>query len=546
MASGLVSEEEFASTYDSSAYEVTQQYRSALSLAADTDLSQRAIADEVGRSTSAVRGWLTEDKTPRIVTALETARTHGWIDVSRLSETFRCLNQLVAWVFSGGGIRDDYFVPRFSVDSPESLAVIHTLFSGIGLSHRRIPDSQSDTEFPVEVKPDEAASILGRILHILGAPKGVKADNESLSLPDYLVTANQRIRADFARVYLANRLSLRRDNPQQHLGESRSTEYLQELCSFLADVTATELSVGSQGRIWIPKDGINHLAQSKDAKSDFTTLIAYGTVTPPSERSLAVTYPPEAGYDGWEYLQAYRKATADVSGSELDVPPEEIEEPDSQAMRNWNHSHEPDVVKSVQTASQHGWLSPSPTGETFASQNILAAWVLAKGSLSSAGYTPVFRFNNETQLSILKESCRILGVPWTIDDPPRKGGSQELRISEHGSIVGRLLSSLGAPSGSKTEATSVIPAYVYTSETHFRHYIVPWLLHYGSSQGPQTVIDLPSRYADRFVRLFRSLCESHPASHSSSGDSISFDSEKLASLLSSAAIEAIAELDIIE
>jgi len=104
----LVPEQELANTYVNSGWETVRQYREATQLREEQpDLARAEIARRVERPPSAVRGWLVEGKTPSVIKGINIAREHGWISIESTSEQFRAFNQLVAWVFSGGGLTRD-------------------------------------------------------------------------------------------------------------------------------------------------------------------------------------------------------------------------------------------------------------------------------------------------------------------------------------------------------------------------------------------------------------------------------------------------------
>lgn len=187
-----------------------------------------------------VRGWL-KDTVPDPVRAVQIAEDLGWIDARYQDEAFRGLNGLVAWVFSGGSIRTENYVPLFAVDSSTARNLLSSFAESAGTPITL--SRKGDDERAREYRPDEHASVLGRALYLLGAPVGSKNPEANLRLPSYLDDAPAQTRWEFVRAYVLNRGA---ENPESRvtiLREERSKQYLYSLADFIEDVAGAPVSV---------------------------------------------------------------------------------------------------------------------------------------------------------------------------------------------------------------------------------------------------------------------------------------------------------------
>lgn len=94
-----------------------------------------------------------------------------------------------------------------------------------------------------EYRPADDASVLGRVLSLLGAPVGPKNAAGPLTLPAYLTDAPEPIRLEFVAVYLQNRGHRYEEKATIHFREDRSPEYLDELAALIATVSGERVTV---------------------------------------------------------------------------------------------------------------------------------------------------------------------------------------------------------------------------------------------------------------------------------------------------------------
>jgi hypothetical protein len=287
---------------------------------------------------------------------------------------------------------------------------------------------------------------------------------------------------------------------QPVIGESRSLRYLTELRDFLGEVTETQPTIKSQNRLWLPRIAVRNLAVSDDVRGDYLNLISYGSVQPPTDRLLASTYRRDRDPSGWDYLQSYRtvsSASEDTEFSELVASTPGLT---TQTIRNWQRGHSPTVAKAVETAEDHGWLSPDSGGTIAAILSALAGWIQARGSLQGR-YHPIFRFRNPSQRTMLEEIATVLELSTTVDK------QSELRFTNAGSVIGRLLFALGVSNESKSRPGFVVPPYAYTNETIADHYLLAWVHQYGVSTDTGVRIELPARFPETFAMSLSWLVE---------------------------------------
>lgn len=101
--------------------------------------------------------------------------------------------------------------------------------------------------------------------------------------------------------------------------------------------------------------------------------------------------------------------------------------------------------------------------------------MLASGSLRETFY-PVFRVFSPEQQAYFETIADRLDLSYSMahTDSDR---STEIRPSEHGNILGRVLYTLGAPLDS-TSNQPVLPLYLYYNTTHARKFVEAWCTHY--------------------------------------------------------------------
>lgn len=157
-----------------------------------------------------IRPWLNGGK-PDAVRALDTLADHGWDDLAWKRPPVVALNVLVAWIFAGGSINADHWVPLFAVGNDRERTILADAIDLVGVdgTYEREDESGRATEYRVTTD----GSVLGRLLAVLGAPVGEKHADRDLQLPPDLAQAPRDIRLDFARTYVCCRATPRPHRP---------------------------------------------------------------------------------------------------------------------------------------------------------------------------------------------------------------------------------------------------------------------------------------------------------------------------------------------
>lgn len=252
----LVSAKDLARTYDSRAYgdswELVEDYWRVMDYAARRpELGSQALASRLDLPRSRIRPWVRDPDSeqkparPDAVRGIQTAESYGWIPTCYDTETFPALNRAVAWIFSGGSIDTTWHVPLFTIGGDATLDDLKTLLDQLGVdcSVSRDTEVGSEPGRAAEYRPARDASVLGRILSLLGAPLGSKNINASIELPSYLDDAPDSIRQEFVTVYLRNRGAWHQDSRILKFREERSSSYLHSLAELIETVSGAPVQV---------------------------------------------------------------------------------------------------------------------------------------------------------------------------------------------------------------------------------------------------------------------------------------------------------------
>lgn len=243
----LVPAHAFARTYSSRVYDdawaAVEDYRQVQSLAdeADGKPSPRGISDELDLPRGRVYPWL-HDSRPDAVRGLEAARERGWIDVSTDSDVFGGLNVMVAWIYASGSISADTYSPYFVIDGDSDAAI---LTAAAELANAELRETRSGKNGRTrELRPPEAAAVLGRTLSVLGAPVGRKNAESVPGLPDYLTHVEDRVAREFVQTYVHKRGEAGDDGELVLVRERRNGGYLTALARLVRRLTGESLSIG--------------------------------------------------------------------------------------------------------------------------------------------------------------------------------------------------------------------------------------------------------------------------------------------------------------
>lgn len=248
---GQVRPDALARTYDAGSYadawDVVRDYHAVLDFhARHPELGSTAIGTALDLPRGRVRSWL-EGSIPDPVRGIQRATKRGWLGSDHNSRRFRGLNALTAWVFSGGSIDSQWYVPRFVVDRETNRSPIDRAFDAVGVEYDFVRSSSSHRA--TEYRPVEDGTLLGRVLAVLGAPVGSKNQRSPTELPDYLEEAPDLVRQEFIQVYLRNRGQRSSTKATVTFREARDQGYLQALAEVIRSETDGRVRVSGMNVI---------------------------------------------------------------------------------------------------------------------------------------------------------------------------------------------------------------------------------------------------------------------------------------------------------
>jgi len=244
----ILDEKALARTYDGGAYadpwETVEEYHDVMRYASKhPNKGSQAVSTATETPRSRIRTWIDDGGAPDVVRGLETARDYGWLEATYGDAEFQGLNRLVANVFSGGSIAEQYYQPSFALADGDDDPAVFDALELAGVVYTVVGDRDGRAD---EARPTEDGSVLGRVLSALGAPVGPKAE-QRLSLPDYLADAPDEIREQFVRAYLANRAQP--NNNILQLREQRNRDYLESLARLMEDVAGGPVTISEKNVI---------------------------------------------------------------------------------------------------------------------------------------------------------------------------------------------------------------------------------------------------------------------------------------------------------
>jgi len=246
MAEALVTERQFARTYDGGDYDdawaAVQQYRRAITYHRDHPEAGTAKVMRVsGAPRNSVVSWINDGATPLVVQGLHTAYDYNILEIDYSDIT--PLNVLVAASLSSGTIDARNHQPMFTVDSLENSLVVNSL-ELVGVGYQEL---ETGTGEAPNIAPADDAAVLGRVLEALGVPIGGKTDANELALPPYLEDAPIAIRRQFVDIYLENRGQPKADSDGLAIKEDRTQAYQEQLASLIESVAGESVTVADSG-----------------------------------------------------------------------------------------------------------------------------------------------------------------------------------------------------------------------------------------------------------------------------------------------------------
>lgn len=230
----------------------------------------------------------------------------------------------------------------------------------------------------------------------------------------------------------------------------------------------------------------------------------------PTAKALATTYNPPDDVDPWERVQQYREVmdhAARNPDSGSSVVANAVEQPRGR-VRPWLDGARPDVVRGLDTATEHGWLDPDPQGPMARGLVELTAHVMAGGSIN-ARYVPQVSVGRRVDAAEIEQVYRTLGVRSKQRHAESEGRATEMVPRAAGSVLGRCLIAMGVPQGGKRDIT-MLPAAATDGPIHLRAvFAAVYARHRAASYPEKDTTNIreerPQAYLDALGKLFRDV-----------------------------------------
>lgn len=249
----LVPEQDLAATYSppgyASAWDAVEAFREwSLWQAQHPEAGRARAAAALEMPEGRIRTWQ-DGGMPDPVQGIQTAKDRGWVNVDPTSTRARGLVELLAWVNSSGSLPVEHrsrTMPSFSVRDESELERLEAIGDRAGVEWRLVHEDCEGSGR--EAQPATAGNVLGRVLRVLGAKSGAKAEQYT-SVPGVVRRyQDSSLGAAWLRVYLRNRGGVYEDRPNRfQLQEERDERYLRSLAQVVEAVLEVEVTVGERG-----------------------------------------------------------------------------------------------------------------------------------------------------------------------------------------------------------------------------------------------------------------------------------------------------------
>ena len=233
----------------------------------------------------------------------------------------------------------------------------------------------------------------------------------------------------------------------------------------------------------------------------------------PTAKALARTYSDRVYADPWEKVLDYRRVREYAAeqptagrvhvGNALELPNERV--------RGWLNDVVPDPVRAINTASDHGWLDPDPHGETAAALVELLAHVLAGGSIAAKNYVPAVTPGARVDAAEIRRAFERVGVETNRRNADVPGRATEIVPTRDGTVLGRCLVTMGAPTGVKT-SLDALPAVIWDVPRSVRRsfaqiYVRHRGLNYKGKSTTRVQVDRPRSFIEELRELLADVLD---------------------------------------
>jgi hypothetical protein len=128
-----------------------------------------------------------------------------------------------------------------------------------------------------------------------------------------------------------------------------------------------------------------------------------------------------------------------------------------------------------------------------------------RGSIRET-YYPVFGVTTSDQQDRFHSVAETLELEYNTVRPDEPDWPTELRPANDGTVLGRILYSLGAPRQTEAQETALIPPYVRHYQAHAQRFVAICCLHLGTNIGQDSLtISIPPRIGAQFPAALQSL-----------------------------------------
>ncbi|EMA60224.1 hypothetical protein C469_09170 [Halorubrum lipolyticum DSM 21995] len=204
--------------------------------------------------------------------------------------------------------------------------------------------------------------------------------------------------------------------------------------------------------------------------------------------------------DPWEKVRDYRRVREYAAehpnagrvrvGRALDLPAGRV--------RGWLKDAVPDPVRGINAAIDRGWIDPDPDGETAASLVALLAHVLAGGSIATESYLPAVTPGKRVNVAEIRDAFERVGVETRTRNADIDGRAPEVVPTCDGTVLGRCLVAMDAPTGVKTTLDH-LPAVVWdvprsVRRSFVRIYVRHRGLNYAGKSTTRVQVERPSSF----------------------------------------------------
>ncbi|KOX96964.1 MULTISPECIES: hypothetical protein [Halorubrum] len=227
----------------------------------------------------------------------------------------------------------------------------------------------------------------------------------------------------------------------------------------------------------------------------------------PTAKALSRTYSDRVYPDPWEKVLDYRRVQEYAAehpnagrvrtGRALDLPAGRV--------RGWLKDVVPDPVRGINVAIDRGWLDPPPDSEMAAALLELLAHVLAGGSISVRNYVPAVTPGERISAEEIRDAFERVGVETRTRNADTPERATEIVPTRDGTVLGRCLVAMGAPTGVKTSLDH-LPAVVWevpqsVRRSFARIYVRHRGLNYADKSTTRVQVERPSSFITELREL---------------------------------------------